>query len=117
MQAAGGLLSDVAMGAAALGGAVARRALVPAGVDVEDGPVRALEEVPEVGLGEAARVRPRVRVRVREAADVDAAADADDLGELADVGALGGVVEAVEQGRVEGDGEAAVLVRRRATAF
>ena len=53
------------------------RPLVPRGLDGLDAPGGPREERPQVRLGQAPRVRPRVGVRVAEAADVEPAAGPD----------------------------------------
>ena len=57
------------------------RPLVPRGLDAFDAPGGPREERPQVRLGQAPRVRPRVGVRVAEAADVEPASGPDLCGD------------------------------------
>ena len=89
------------------------RPLVPCRFNAFDAPGGPREERPQVRLGQAPRVRPRVGVRITKTADVEPAAGPDDPGELRDVAPLHLVVEAVQQRRVQRDGEAADLLGQR----
>ena len=70
------------------------RPLVPRGFNALDAPGGPREERPQVRLGQAPRVRPRVGVRITKTADVEPASGPDDPGELRDVAPLHLVVKA-----------------------